>query len=98
MATSGWTAFDELRLALLIKSHRIETMDKANFVVASFTGLEEQLIHCMEYIPFVEGNKDVMSPKFIPIIMETCSLIDSIFREIIERKRLASSILCKRSS
>lgn len=61
-------------------------MDKADFVAASFSVLEEQLILCMEYIPFIEGNKDVMSPKFIPIIMDTCSLIDSVFREITENK------------
>lgn len=61
-------------------------MDKADFVVASFSVLEVQLIHCMEYIPFIEGNKDVMSPKFIPIIMDTCSLIDSVLREMTGNK------------
>lgn len=52
------------------------------FAVVNFQGLEIQLQSCMDYIPFVEGNEDVVSPKFIPIIMEACSLIDSIFKHM----------------
>jgi len=36
----------------------------------------------MEYIPFIEGNEQAVSPKFIPIILDVCSLIDSIFHQI----------------
>jgi hypothetical protein len=61
-------------------------IDKASFVVASFAGLETQLVTCMEYVPFVEANKHAISPKFVPVIMESCSLIDSIFREITSDK------------
>jgi hypothetical protein len=56
-------------------------IDKASFAVSSFSGLEVELIACREYLPFVEANKQAISPKFVPIIMEACSLIDSIFRE-----------------
>lgn len=34
----------------------------------------------MDYVPFIEQNKNVVSPKFIPIILESCSLIESVFR------------------
>ena len=51
-------------------------MGKTDFVIANFVVLEDQLIDCMEYIPFINGNKDVISAKFIPIIMDSCSLID----------------------
>lgn len=44
--------------------------------------LEKQLINCMEYIPFIETNNQVLSPKFVPIIFESCSLVDSIFKEM----------------
>jgi hypothetical protein len=55
---------------------------KINFAVSSFEILERQLIDCMEFLPFVEINKQAISPKFIPIIMDSCSLIESIFNEI----------------
>ena len=40
----------------------------------------------MEYIPFVESNQVVISPKFIPIIVDSCSLIDSILNRFAESK------------
>jgi hypothetical protein len=61
-------------------------MEKTDFVIANFVVLEDQLIDCMEYIPFINGNKDVISAKFIPIIMDSCSLIDSIFRDFSGQK------------
>src|SRR4029453_9774612 len=57
---------------------------KHDFGISSFSVLEMQLINCMEYIPFIESNQKVISPKFVPIIVEACSLIDSILREIAE--------------
>jgi hypothetical protein len=60
----------------------MSSVDKASFAVSSLSGLEAQLIACREYLPFIEANKQAISPKFAPIIMEACSLIDSIFREI----------------
>ena len=55
---------------------------KASFVIASFSGLEIQLQSCMEFIPYAGSNKKVVSPKFVPIIMEGCSLIDSVFNQM----------------
>ena len=55
---------------------------KIDFVVASFQVLEKQLLDCMEYLPFLDANKQAISPKFIPIIMDSCSIIDLIFHEI----------------
>jgi len=54
--------------------------NKVSFVVSNFEELESKLIECLSYIPFIENNKEVISPKFIPIILEACSLIDSVFR------------------
>jgi hypothetical protein len=56
------------------------------FVVNNFATLEKQLLECMEFVPMVDQNKHVVSPKFIPIILESCSLIESIFKEITEDK------------
>lgn len=50
-----------------------------DFAVSNFISLETQLSRCIDYIPFVEANLKVVSPKFIPIILDSCSLIDSIF-------------------
>jgi hypothetical protein len=52
-------------------------------VVAAFQSLEEQLLTCLQYIPYSEQNKNVASPKFVPILMDTCSLIDSVFRHTV---------------
>ena len=56
--------------------------DPLDFVVSNFAALEAQLASCMDYIPFVERNMCVVSPKFVPILMEACGLIDSIFRHV----------------
>lgn len=57
-------------------------LNKYDFVVNNFVQLEEQLKSCLDYIPFIEENQNVISPKFIPIIIESCGLVDSIFKEI----------------
>jgi hypothetical protein len=55
---------------------------KYHFCLATFRDLEEQLRHCLEYIPFIRANENVVSPKFVPIIFEACSLVDSVFTEM----------------
>ena len=60
----------------------INQESKLNFVVSSFSSLEEQLLNCREYLPFIEQNKFAVSPKFVPIIVDSCSLVESIFKEI----------------
>ena len=58
----------------------LDENNKLGFVVSNFEELESRLIECLSYIPFIENNKQVISPKFIPIILEACSLIDSVFK------------------
>jgi hypothetical protein len=60
-------------------------MEKTDFVIANFVVLEAQLVDCMEYIPFINGNKDVISAKFIPIIIDSCSLIDQFLETFLAR-------------
>lgn len=60
--------------------------DPLNFVVSSFVTLEEQLQTCMEYVPCIDQNSCVVSPKFIPILLDACSLIDSAFRHQMSKK------------
>ena len=47
--------------------------DLRDFVIANFMALEEQLLQCMEFIPYVQQNRNVVSPKFIPILIEVDS-------------------------
>src|SRR5258708_1147353 len=54
--------------------------NKLRFVVSNFEELESKLMECLRFIPFIDNNKEVISPKFIPIILEACSLIDSVFK------------------
>ncbi len=60
---------------------------KIEFAINNFSNLEKQLSKCMEFIPFIDQNKNAISPKFIPIILEACSLIESIFKEISKDKK-----------
>lgn len=55
---------------------------KFQFCVESFRSLESQLKNCLDYIPYIEANKEVLSPKFVPLIFEACSLVDSILSEM----------------
>lgn len=58
-------------------------MDKqlaTNFVISQFLNLESQLEDCLNFVPYISQNKQLVSPKFVPILMESCSLIDSILR------------------
>ncbi len=61
--------------------------NRIRFVISNFDNLEKQLLECMEFIPFIDQNKHVVSSKFIPIILEACSLTESILKEITEDKR-----------
>ena len=56
--------------------------EKFDFAISSFSVLENQLTDCMAYLPFIDENKQAVSPKFVPIIMDACGLVDSIFFEI----------------
>lgn len=56
---------------------------KVEFVVSNFIDLESKLIDCLGYIPYIEQNYNTISPKFIPIILDACSLIESIFKDIV---------------
>lgn len=64
----------------------MDNREKTNFAISSFVVLERQLSDCMEYLPFIQANKQAISPKFIPIIMDACSLIDSILFEVTSTK------------
>jgi hypothetical protein len=59
----------------------IDEHTRMRFVVSGFRDLESQLVDCMGYIPFIDTNKYVISPKFISIISESCGFIESIFKE-----------------
>ncbi len=59
----------------------IDDNTRMRFVVSGFRDLESQLADCMDYIPFIDSNKYIISPKFIPIISESCGFIESIFKE-----------------
>ena len=51
-----------------------------DFIVANFHTLETQLVQCMDYIPYIDQNQDVVSPKFVPVLLDACSLIDSVLK------------------
>ena len=56
--------------------------NRIDLAIRNFIDLEKQLLECMEFIPLIDQNNGTVSPKFIPIILESCSLIESIFKGI----------------
>lgn len=61
---------------------RIRNAEQTYSIIANFLQLEQQLLDCMDYIPFTADNHRIVSPKFTPIILEGCSLTESIFKRI----------------
>ncbi len=57
------------------------------FVIKNYTSLENQLLDCLEYLPHIPENKGAISPKFVQIILESCSLIESIFKSNAEEDK-----------
>lgn len=64
------------------KSH-----DPKWLVIAQFTDLEARLCSYMEYVPYVNNNKGVLSPKLPGMLMEACSLIDSVFKHFVNDQK-----------
>jgi hypothetical protein len=60
----------------------IDDDTKMRFVLSGFRDIESLLADCLSFIPFIDCNKQVISPKFIPLITESCGFIESIFNEI----------------
>lgn len=60
-----------------------ERLVKLSVVLNNYTSLENKLSECLDFLPYINENKNVSSPKFIPIILDACSLIDSILRDFI---------------
>lgn len=60
--------------------------ENIDFTVNTFQELENQLSKCLEYIPFIGENKNTISPKFVTLILESCSLIESIFKIRVEER------------
>lgn len=58
---------------------------KASFVISNFASLEEQLAACLAFLPYTPENDHVVSPRFVPIILDACSLIDSVLRDFFEQ-------------
>lgn len=58
---------------------------KASFVISNFSSLEEQLLACLTFLPYTPDNHHVVSPRFVPIILDACSLIDSVLRDFVHQ-------------
>ena len=51
-----------------------------------FLHLEKQLIAFMEFVPYIKTNENIISPKLSTIVLDTCSLIESIICHFINEK------------
>ena len=59
----------------------IESMDiKKASVVDWFLALEKDLVDFLSYISFEEKNYNIWSSKITKIILESCSILDSLMR------------------
>jgi len=55
---------------------------RARAVVSGYAYLERQILECMEYIPYEGLNANAPSPRFAPLILEACGLVESIFKQL----------------
>ncbi len=61
------------------------------FVFSNFESLERDLIQFMDYVPYIPENYSVLSPKLNTIILESCSLAESVLKHFTvgdEQKKL----------
>ena len=68
-----------------------EKHTKASFIISNFSSLEEQLGVCLDFLPYAPENHGVVSPRFIPIILDACGLIESILKDIIDKQNERST-------
>jgi hypothetical protein len=65
---------------------------KMRFVLSGFKDIESLLADCLSFIPFIDCNKQMISPKFIPLITESFGFIESIFKEIVSTESKKSGL------
>ena len=57
-------------------------LQRMDSVISSFASMESGLATCMEYVPYISNNEGVVSPKFVSLILESCSLSESILKRL----------------
>lgn len=50
------------------------------FVVESYLHAERDLIAALEFVPYEAGHRDVWSPPFASLLLDTCSQLDSLWK------------------
>ncbi len=50
------------------------------FVVESYLHAERDLIAALEFVPYENGHRDVWSPPFASLLLDTCSQLDSLWK------------------
>jgi len=66
-------------------------------VMEFYETLENQLLEVLRIIPFEKQNFDVWSPKLISIFLDSCSIIDSIFKTTSRSKEKIYGRIIKRT-
>ena len=57
-----------------------DRLKKLSPVLANFSSLETRLLECLDFLPYTKENWRVVSPRFAPIILDACSLTESVLR------------------
>ncbi|NQU28685.1 MAG: hypothetical protein HQ528_10380 [Candidatus Marinimicrobia bacterium] len=64
----------------------MDDINKYATIIDNYRLLEQSLNDCLKYIPYYEENKNTYSSKFIPLILDSCGLIESIFADYLAGK------------
>jgi transposase len=67
-------------------------LKRLSVAVANFSSLEERLIECLDFLQYTEENHNIVSPRFVPIILDACSLIDSILKAFVGKHEKKSNL------
>jgi hypothetical protein len=68
-----------------------DRLTRLSVVVANFSSLEDSLLEYLGFLHYTEDNRRIVSPRFVPIILDACSLIDSVLRDFIGQPEKRSS-------
>jgi len=68
-----------------------DRLTRLSVVLANFSSLETRLVEYLDFLPYTKDTLHVVSPHFVPIILDACSLTDSVLRHFIGESEERSS-------
>lgn len=69
-----------------------DRLTRLSVILANFSSLEDRLLEYLDFLPYTKDTRHVISPRFIPIILDACSLTDSVLRHFVGKPEKRCSL------